>query len=173
MSIARIPDPTLMARLQLSVKGLDWAASLVQPYQHRQPEGRWSAHQHVYHLLGIERALRERIELTLREEQPDLPAWDEAGYMAQHEPEPDITVLADEAMAERGKTFELLRSLTPEQWQRRAVWADGRLVDVAWMAERALWNALNHFQALIDLHGRFEPLQAERWREGTVAAPKA
>jgi len=34
----RIPDPTLMARLQLSVKGIDWAASLVQPWQHEEAE---------------------------------------------------------------------------------------------------------------------------------------
>ncbi|GBD22778.1 hypothetical protein HRbin29_00422 [bacterium HR29] len=169
---ARIPDPTLMARLQLSVKGLDWAASLVQPYQHHQPDGRWSAHQHVYHLLGVERILRGRIEEALREDQPRFPEWDEAGYMATHRPEPDITLLADEVMAERGRTFELLRQLAPEQWFRTAVWPDGRTVDVAWMAERALWQALYHFQALIDLHGRFEALQAERWRQGTVAAPK-
>lgn len=31
MAEKRIPDPTLMARLQLSVKGVDWAASLVVP----------------------------------------------------------------------------------------------------------------------------------------------
>lgn len=29
MPDSRIPDPTLMSRLQLSVKGVDWAASLV------------------------------------------------------------------------------------------------------------------------------------------------
>lgn len=92
--------------------------------------------------------------------------------MAEHRPEPDITELADQVMAERAKSFELLRGLPPDAWFRTAVWADGRVVDVAWMAERALWHALYHFQALIALHGRFESRQAERWRQGGIATPK-
>ncbi len=32
MAEARIPDPTLIAQLQESMKGIDWAASLVKPW---------------------------------------------------------------------------------------------------------------------------------------------
>ncbi len=168
----RIPDPTLMARLQLSVKGVDWAASLVRPYQHQSLDGGWTPHQHLYHLLGQERVFQERIARVLAEDEPALQPWDGEAHMAQHRPEPDILELADQFMAERAKTFETLRAIREEDWLRTAVWPDGRRVDLAWIAERALWHALDHFAALLNLHGRFEPLQARRWREesGTPAS---
>jgi len=51
MPEGRITDRTLMARLQLSVKGVDWAASLVKPYEHRAIEGEWTAQQPVFQPL--------------------------------------------------------------------------------------------------------------------------
>ena len=77
----RVPDPTLMARLQLSVKGVDWAASLVRHRQHEQPGGAWSAHQHVWHLLVTEREVYQpRLQRLLSEDRPVLAWWDENGH---------------------------------------------------------------------------------------------
>ena len=89
MPESRIPDPTLMARLQLSVKGVDWAASLVRGHQHEIPPGHeWSPHQHLVHLLEVEtgnyhvrleRMLGEetpRLEPRVMEARPDLEALD-------------------------------------------------------------------------------------------------
>jgi hypothetical protein len=36
-------------------------------------------------------------------------------------------------------------------------------VDLAWLAEKVLWHALDHFALLLDLHGEFEKRQAPRW----------
>jgi len=165
MADSRIPDPTLMARLQLSVKGVDWAASLVQPWQHRQILGEWSAHQHLAHLLAVEReCYQPRIKRILTEDHPTFENWDENRFMAErYRPEGDITALAEEFMAERAATVDLLKDLTPEQWQRTCTWPNGREVDLAWVAERVLAHALEHFVALLKLHGEFDSLHARRW----------
>ncbi|MCK9518113.1 MAG: DinB family protein [Dehalococcoidia bacterium] len=165
MADSRIPDPTLMARLQLSVKGVDWAASLVQPWQHRQVEGAWSPHQHLFHLLAVEREVYQpRIQRMLTENAPVFQSWNENQVMAErHTPDRDIMDLAQEFMDERAKTVELLKDLTPGHWQRTATWPDGREVDLAWTAEKVLWHALDHFAALLNLHGQFDAQQSKRW----------
>jgi quinol monooxygenase YgiN len=166
MTQARIPDPTLMARLQLSVKGVDWAASLVAHRQHEQLEGEWSAHQHVYHLLGNEGVFQERIRRIINEDRPVFERWDSQEHMRAHTPEPGIAALAERFMAERAATVELLKPLSADQWFRTGTWPDGRVIDLAWLAEKVLWHALDHFAFLLDLHGELEPLQAPAWRQG-------
>lgn len=162
MSERRVPDPTLMARLQLSVKGVDWAASLLKPWQHEEPgPGEWSAHRHVFHLLATEEhVFQARVAHALAEEAPRFEPWDaEAHFAASYDRSVDIETLAEQFMAARGQTFETFRGLETPQWARTATWTDGRVVDVAWMAERALWHALDHFATLLGLHGTFAPRQ--------------
>ncbi len=66
-------------------------------------------------------------------------------------------------MSERAKTVDYFKALAPEQWQRTGTWPDGHEVDLAWLAEKVLWHALDHFAVLLDLHGEFEQKQAPRW----------
>ncbi len=161
MTERRVPDPTLMARLQLSVKGVDWAASLVKPWQHERLDGEWSAHENVFHLLTNERLFQQRIRQALAEEQPAFERWDSLGHMRdQYAPGDDIEVLAERFMAARTETYELFRAMAPQHWARTAVWPDGTVVDLAWLAEKVLWHALDHFAGLLDLHGEFAPRQA-------------
>lgn len=161
MAEQRAPDPTLMARLQLSVKGVDWAASLLRPWQHQSLEGEWTAHQVVFHLIANERIFQGRVAQALAEEGPAFVRWDSlADMQAGHRPEPDIDVLAAEFMALRTATYETFKSLSSEQWARTATWPDGRVIDLAWIAEKVLWHALDHFAGLLDLHGEFAPRQA-------------
>lgn len=162
MAEPRIPDPTLMARLQLSVKGVDWAASRVAPWQHEPFEGGWSAHQHLSHLLAVETGnYHVRIQRMLREDTPVLESWDnERAMAAAADRDVDIAVLAARFMAARQQTYDGFRELSVDQWRRRAVWPDGRLVDLAWVAEKVLWHALDHFATLLDIHQEFQPLQA-------------
>lgn len=163
MTERRVPDPTLMARLQLSVKGVDWAASLVAQFQHERPEGEWSPHQHVFHLLANERVFHERVRLALASDSPVFERWESHGYMEDtYSRDEDIEHLAEEFMAARNETYEMFKALTPEQWSRTFTWPDGRLCDLAWLGEKVLWHALDHFATLLDLHGEFAPLQAPR-----------
>lgn len=164
MAEQRIPDPTLMARLQLSVKGVDWASSLVARRQHEQADGEWSAHQHVAHLIAVETSVfQPRIRRMLAQERPVFEPWDEEGYMATvYRPEGEIADLAGEFMRQREATVELFRSLAPEQWKRTGVWPAGE-VDLAWVAEKCVVHALEHFVALLLIHQTTEKLQARRW----------
>jgi DinB superfamily len=162
----RVPDPTLMARLQLSVKGVDWACSLLEHRAYERVGGEWSAHQNVFHLLTTERAIyHARIGRIVAEDNPVLVAWDNAGDMLVNYVEGGASLLelASEFMAAREHTVELLRALQPEQWFRTGTWPDGRTIDLAWLAEKALWHSLDHFAGLLDLHGEMEPLQAPAW----------
>jgi hypothetical protein len=163
MTERRIPDPTLMARLQLSVKGIDWAASLVAPWEHEQLRGQWSPHQHLFHMAVVEtEVFQARIRRMLSEDRPAFADWDENEHMRDHYTlGEDLQGLAARIMAERETTVELLRPLTPDQWLRTAHWPAGE-VDVAWAAERALAHALEHFVALLNLHQQFDLLQARR-----------
>lgn len=164
MATGRIPDPTLMARLQLSVKGVDWAASLVKPWQHQAVDDLWPAHQQLAHLLAVETEnFQPRIRRILNQDNPVLERWDADAFNARYTTDDDIDELAERFMLERAKTVELFGNLTPEQWRRTGVWPDGVRVDLAWLAEKALWHSLDHFAALLDLHGEFERLQAPRW----------
>jgi hypothetical protein len=167
MANDRIPDPTLMARLQLSVKGVDWAASLVRKHQHENVGDSWSAHQQVLHLIANEQhVIQPRLKAMLESDQPVLESWDsEAHWRNNYGPDRDIEELAEEFMAERAKTVEMLKPLNADDWFRTATWPNGRVVDVAWVAERALWHALDHFSGLLKLHNDLEPLQAPAWRE--------
>ena len=160
----RIPDPTLMARLQLSVKGVDWAASLVKPWQHEAIEDVWSAHHQVAHLIAVETEnFQPRIRRILAEDRPELVSWDTEAFNERYRPDGDIDDLAERFMAERTKTVEMFKSLSPDQWLRTGIWPDSQEVDLAWLAEKVLWHALDHFAVLLDLHGEFEKRQARRW----------
>ena len=163
MTERRIPDPTLMARLQLSVKGVDWASSLVAPWQHESVDGEWTAHQHVFHLLAVETLnFQPRLERILAEERPLLVRFDSQEFMAtQYNTNDDIADLAERFMAARAETYERFKGLSADQWKRTGTWPDGNEVDLAWLAEKSLWHALDHFATLLDLHGEFQKLQAD------------
>jgi len=151
----------MMARLQLSVKGVDWAASLMAPFQHEEIDGEWSAHRHVFHLLGNERVFQERIRLAMEQDGAVFERWDSQRHAENpYQKGSDIELLAEEFVAARTETFELFKALTPEQWSRTFTWPDGRVYDMAWFGEKVLWHALDHFATLLDMHGHFAPLQA-------------
>lgn len=165
MTEKRIPDPTLMARLQLSAKGVDWAASLTAHRQHEQPNGEWSAHQHVFHLLAVERAVhRPRAERMVAVDSPSFTDWDQDAHMRNgYSKAQDVAELAEEFMRERERTFEFFKSLAPAQWARRGSWPEIGPVDVAWVAERAVAHALDHFKALLWVHEELERFHAVQW----------
>lgn len=164
MAELRIPDPTLMARLQLSVKGVDWAAGLVAPWQHEKGEGDWTPNQQVYHLLAVETGNDHvRIPRIISEDRPVLEPWDNDATLAEYDNSAGIQDLAAQFMAEREKTVAMFKGLSTEQWHRTGIWPDGSEVDLAWVAEKVLWHALDHFALLLDCHQSFDLRQANGW----------
>ena len=168
MTEQRVPDPTLMARLVLSIKGVEWAASLLAPHQHdTPPAGGWTPHQHLAHLLAAEQEVhRARLQAMLTNDEPVFTEWDQEKHMqVTYRPEGDITELAARLLAEREQTVEILKPLAYEQWARPGIWPDGRVVDVAWVAERTLRHGLEHFVELLTLHEEFEWRHAPSWKD--------
>ena len=137
-----------------------WRVALPSGTESRAPE-QWSAHRHVFHLLGNERVFQERIRLAMEQDGAIFERWDSQRHAQDpYQKDSDIELLAEEFVGARTETFELFKSLTPEQWSRTFTWPDGRVCDMAWLGEKVLWHALDHFATLLDMHGHFAPLQA-------------
>jgi hypothetical protein len=158
----RLPDPSLLTRLASSGDGVAWAASRVEPWQHEEIEGEWSPNAQLWHLLAVEREnFQPRIRAILDEDRPALQRWDSEGRLADQRPAVDIADHAAQFVTERARTAALLTHLTPDQWRRTGTWPDGNEIDLAWLAEKALWHALDHTALLLDLHQEFSHLHAE------------
>lgn len=156
-----VPDLDLMARLAASGEGVAWAAARVAPWQHEEIEGEWSPNAQLWHLLAVEREnFQPRIQAILNEDHPALQRWDGDARLAQDRQPVDILDYAAQFAAERSRTAALFADLTPEQWRRTGTWPDGNDIDLAWLAEKALWHALDHTALLLDLHQEFAHLHA-------------
>ncbi len=154
-----------MARLQLSVKGVDWAASLTAHRQNEQPGGEWSSHQHLVHLIAVETEVYfPRVMAMLEQDRPVFQPWGAETFMTDRYTgnEGDVIALAERFMREREKLVEVFKSLTPGEWSRTGTWPDGE-VDVAWAAERALAHGLEHFAGLLFVHQELEHFHAGQW----------
>jgi hypothetical protein len=164
---SRIPDPVLMTRLRLSAAGVQWAGALVADHQHTPLRGGWTPHQQVFHLLATEaEVFAPRLRRLMVEDSPVFENWDEHGYLAErHTTDDDITTLAGRFVEVRAESVAALETLAPEQWRRTGTWPDGRTVDVAWVAMRALWHGLDHFATLLDAHTEFSSLHAPAWAD--------
>lgn len=162
MAEHRVPDPTLMARLPLSVKGVEWAAERLAPWQFEQRDGEWSPHQHLFHLIATERQVYlPRLKEMLETEAPKFLFFDNPGFMKEnYKREPSINDLAVQFVDARAETLDILKGVGVGDWSRRATWPDGREIDLAWFAEKILWHGLDHFATLLDIHGDVAPLQA-------------
>jgi hypothetical protein len=161
MSDRSFPDPALTARLAASGEGVAWAAARVAPWQHEEIEGEWSPNAQLWHLITVETEnFQPRIRAILNDDRPALQRWDSEGRLAEARPPVDILDYAAQFAAERARTATLFAHLTPEQWRRTGTWPDGNEVDLAWLAGKALWHALDHTALLLDLHQEFHHLHA-------------
>ncbi|MBK9214988.1 MAG: DinB family protein [Chloracidobacterium sp.] len=89
----------------------------------RRPEvGKWSAYENAVHLSQSDVAFRARLELILAEDEPFIKviensAEDEAGAML----EVDLDESLERYVRERASLVEILKQLTPDEWQKTAV----------------------------------------------------
>lgn len=154
------PDPTLIARLQFSIEGVAWIASLVRDHQHESPDGGWSPHKQVFHVLAVETELHQpRIREMLRGNRPVFERWDREKHLeAVYTPEGDIATMVDDLVAARAEIVGIFNGLTLDQWRLRGTWPEGGgEVDIAWAAERMLWHSVDHFGGLLRTHLALDP----------------
>ena len=159
----QLRGPAILERLLVAAEDIRWAVSLVAAKQHTTVDDLWAPHHQLAHLLAVETEnFQPRIKRIVAEDRPALERWDTDAFNQRYEPAGDIIVLAEQFVAERTNTVALFAALSPEQWRRTGTWPDGAVVDLAWLAEKALWHSLDHLAQLLDMHGDFEKLQAGR-----------
>lgn len=83
--------------------------------------GEWSAQELIGHLLDAEMAYAFRLRLTLTEEQPHYPAFNEKSWASL--PKPQFPALLEAFGALRNINLFLLQSL-PASWQRVGIHAE-------------------------------------------------
>lgn len=160
-----VADPVLLARLQLSIKGVEWAAGLLKDRQHEAPGDAWTAHQHLWHLVDIERnVMQVRVNGMLDQDAPVFPDYDEGVAMNEkYAKDADITELAQQLIDERQTTVDRFKTLTPEEWARTGTWPQAE-VDVAWAASRMLSHSLEHFADLLVIHQSLDYRHSDAWK---------
>ena len=151
------PDPSLIERLHASTTDFDWIAARLLPRQYERLDEEWSAHEHLFHLLGTERHnFQPRLSRMLAEDRPVFEEWDSLGYMTdEYVPEPPLDELAAQFVAARHETLRLFDNLRDEDWARTGVWPAGE-VDVAWVAGHVTWHSLDHLAGLLGLYQDLE-----------------
>jgi hypothetical protein len=158
----RFPDPELRARLQLSAKGIEWAAGLLGDELGRQEPGpgEWTAHRALWHLVDVEeRNFRGRLQRILAEETPELGLREgEEETYAGIEPL-SVAELAARFRNVRDENWNTLQGLDAEQWQRMGIWPDGEVHDVTWLAWHMLWHGLDHFAQILGARQDLLPVQ--------------
>ncbi len=83
---------------------------------------KWSAYENAVHLSQTDAPFRARLELILAEDEPFIKVIenseeDEAGAML----EVDLDESLDRYVRERASLVEILKRLTPDEWQKTAV----------------------------------------------------
>ena len=98
---------------------------------------------------------------ALAEDQPVFERWDSIGHMhAHYAPAPDIDTLAAELWHAEARP---MRPSSLSRWSSGRVQQpgpDGRVVDLAWIAEKVLGTPWTTSRPFLDLHGEFVPRQA-------------
>jgi hypothetical protein len=112
--------------------------------------GEWSPHQVMSHVLASEaEALLPRIRRLLEEDDPDLPNWDEAAWMADsYDPSLDIGDLLAAYAAARRPLADRLDNLPLAAWNRSGAHPVQGRRTVLWWLEYTVAHAKDHLNQL-------------------------
>lgn len=133
---ARTPDE--VRRLCTPLTGDAWSAQPI--------DGEWSAQQLVGHLFDVDLVYGFRWRLALTEDNPSYPGYDEKSWSELARPEPAALLTAFTAL--RRANLDLVRSLTPADWDRRAVHGEQGEEDVRRMMNKVAGHDIAHLNQL-------------------------
>lgn len=140
--IARVPDGDVVETLAREADGiLPLLRALPESMGgKRYAEGKWSIREVVGHIADTERVFAYRAMRFARNDETELPGFDENAYVANASFESRTLVsLCEEFTAVRAATVCLFRSFTPEEWARQGT------ANRARMSVRAYaWVAAGH-----------------------------
>ncbi len=94
----------------------------LQILKRRPSPGKWSAYEHAIHLSQSDAVFRSRLDMILSTPEPVIKtiynsAEDEAGAMLDI----DLDESLDRYVRERASLVEMLKRLSPDEWQKTAV----------------------------------------------------
>ena len=109
--------------------------------------GKWSTLEVVCHLADFEIVFADRIKRVIAEDEPRLPGGDEnlfAARLAYHDRrlESELTLVA----AIRGHVADILRTLKPEDFQRRGIHSEAGPLALETLVERATGHIAHHLK---------------------------
>jgi len=133
------------SEFQTMLRSFD-AASLHRPLE----PGGWSSHQVMAHVLASEsEALLPRILRILDESDPELPNWDEIGWMANdYDSERSIVEMLKAFAAARKPVEDRLAGLPLEDWNRAGVHPTRGRRTALWWLEYTVAHAKDHLNQL-------------------------
>ena len=119
--VARVPDGDVVESLER--QGQETLAMLRALPEgsgaHRYAEGKWTVREVLGHMCDTERVFAYRLMRFARNDETDLPGFDENLFVANGSFEQrTLGSLCDEFAAVRAATLHLLRSLTAAEWER-------------------------------------------------------
>jgi len=143
--IAGLPD-----RMRQAVAGLK-PAQLDTPYR----EGGWTVRQVVHHVPDSHLNAYIRFKLAVTEENPTIKAYDESAWAALKDSEQtpiEVSIALLDSLHQRWTV--LLRSLKPEDFQRKFVHPESGPHDLDWLLGLYAWHGQHHVAHITGLRER-------------------
>ena len=111
----------------------------------RPAEGEWSTVEVIGHLIDAEERALERIAAVLKEENPELPGYDQDALVRDHGYQRQaLPAVTDRLLALRAERLEVLSRLTEEQWLRTGVSAGRGVTPLTAITCHMCWHDTNH-----------------------------
>jgi hypothetical protein len=123
----------LMERYHSGIEALDEAlagitdAELDRP----QPDGEWTAREVVHHLADSESMAYIRLRRLIAEDNPEIQGYDEPEWARRLHYDRPIEASRAVVGAVRAASLQLLRSLTPDEWERAGTHSESGAYSVA------------------------------------------
>jgi len=111
--------------------------------------GKWSTLEIICHLADFEIIGAHRIKLMVAEEEPAFPSHDEKAFaarLAYDQRDAQEELLLIELL--RKQVVRILRTLKPEDFQRRAIYSGTGALTLEEMVQKRTEHFLNHVQSI-------------------------
>ena len=134
-----------LLRLRERLKSLQ-TEELFEPVE----SGGWSPHQILVHVRDVEQhAFLPRVQIMLRENQPELPYFDEGAWMEQHYDRAEsVDALLESFEATRRILLDELRTADPQGWSRDGRHPTQGVRTVQWWFEYCVQHTEDHLSQL-------------------------
>jgi hypothetical protein len=150
-------------RLLALLGGLSEEQALFVP-ENAEGEAQWTAKEQVAHLTSMETSYRAWVEAALNRDEPDVSgvAGERPAFSLEEANGQPLPELVAELNRQRQKTLEMMRAMTPEQFERKASQRMfGSLTAMQWLR-----SYYRHDRMHVDQISGRESEYRPRWAEG-------